>query len=70
MKYAIGVMVGCLCFFFCSQETLQEAISGCEIEEGTITCLDLETKCKVGFSKWEDPDATDRIKCQCCENKK
>ncbi len=63
------VISGVMCFFHCTGEDLQEAISGCQIEEGKATCIDLEAKCKAGFSRWEDPEAADGVKCQCCEGR-
>ena len=59
-----------LVFFCCDPDCLQEAISGCEIDEGTTACFDLENNCKKGFSRWEDPEAANQTKCQCCDDEK
>jgi hypothetical protein len=39
---------------FRDPDSLQEAICGCEIDEGTTACFDLENNGKKGFNRWED----------------
>lgn len=53
----------------CDSTSIQEAVSGCEIEAGTLPCLNLETKCKTGFGRWEEAEVENGVKCQCCEDR-
>ena len=63
------ILTGLVLLFHCDATSIQEVISGCEIEEGNLSCLDLETECKDGFSQWGDTEAADGVKCQCCEKR-
>lgn len=67
MKYALIVAIVLPLCFLCSPEDIQESISGCDIEQGTLTCFELKNRCTSGYSEWTDAAATDQIKCQCCE---
>jgi hypothetical protein len=53
----------------CSPDSLQEAISGCEITKGAIPCFNLKSRRHIGYSPWEDPYAANDIKCPCREDK-
>jgi hypothetical protein len=56
--------------FHCSQKDLESLATGCDVEEGKFNCKSLEASCageSKEFIQWNDPNAEDGVKCECCE---